>query len=246
MSRMWIVLLLLSVNAFAQTKAPSAKASRAVAPKAVAAPKAAAPQATSDESKETPKESGDVSTSGATAPKLMDGVELEAVETYINPTQNQLGLGIGIYPFDAYYYGLSVNAGYTYHQSRTLAWEVIHAQYFFSFQKDLTTELADRFSVDPTVIPKLNYIVSTDVQYVFAYGKMAMMEEYIRYFRASAMGGVGAIKTSDQTRFGVLLGVKFETFTRDSFSWTFEVRDTLAVPGFNNFMTFIVGTGISF
>lgn len=177
----------------------------------------------------------------------MDGVELEAVETYINPTQNQLGLGIGLYPFDAYFYGLSLNAGYTYHSTRTFAWEVLNAQYFITFQKDLTTELADRYSVDPKTIDTLNYIFSSDVQYTFAYGKMAMMEEYIRYFRCSAMAGLGAIKTSQRNpMISTLLGLKLEAFTRDAFSWTFEVRDSLSIPGLNNYMTFTLGTGISF
>jgi outer membrane beta-barrel protein len=224
MSRLWILCLLLSVNAFAQ----NAKTAPSPVPPAEI------------------KESGEISTTGSNVPKLMDGVELEAVETYINPTQNQLGLGIGIYPFDAYFYGLSINAGYTYHSSRTFAWEVLHAQYFLPFQKDLTTELADIHHVAPQSIPKLNFIISTDIQYVFAYGKMAMFEEFIRYFRISSISGLGAVKMTDETNAAAILGVKFETFTRDSFSWTFEIRDQLTIPGFNNYMTFILGTGISF
>lgn len=193
-------------------------------------------------------EPDDLGPTGATVPKLMDGVQLEAVETYINPAQNQLGLGIGIYPFDPYFYGLSINAGYTHHWSRNLAWEVIHAQYFFPFQKDLATELADRYQVAPQSIPKINFIISTDIQYAIAYGKMAMMEEHIRYFRISALGGVGGVKTSGETKFALamLLGAKFETFTRDNFSWTFEIRDQLTIPGLDNYLTFILGTGISF
>src|SRR5271154_3424536 len=55
---------------------------------------------------------------GITQPKLLDGVTMEAVETYANPRSSEISLGIGVYPFDSYYYGMSINAGYTYHFSR--------------------------------------------------------------------------------------------------------------------------------
>ncbi|MBC7397398.1 MAG: hypothetical protein H7333_08140 [Bdellovibrionales bacterium] len=178
-------------------------------------------------------------------PKRMDGVTLEAVETYVNPKTNEISLGIGVYPFDAYYYGLSVNAGYTYHIDRNFAWEVLNVQYYASFQKPLTTELANIYSVNPKSITSLNYVFSSDIQYIFAYGKFTVLEEQIRYFRASAIGGLAAIKTSSNNTFAGLFGVKFQVFTRESFSWNVEFRDNLAING-NNYLTFILGTGLSF
>lgn len=181
--------------------------------------------------------------------KPMDGVTMEAVETYINPKTSELDLGLGIYPFDAYYYGLSINGGYTWHPSRNFAWEIVHAQYFFSFQKNLTTELADRYSVDPETISTVSYIVTSDIQYVFAYGKFALMEDLVRYFRSSMLfgGGVVALKDNGATTTSVaaVFGLKFEAFTRDNFSWTVEARDNVAFTG-NNYLTFILGTGLSF
>ena len=180
-----------------------------------------------------------------TRPKRMDGVSLEAVETYVNPKTNEISLGIGVYPFDAYYYGLSVNAGYTYHVDRNLAWEVLNVQYYASFQKSLTTELADRYAVNPKLIPSLNYVFSSDIQYIFAYGKFTVLEEQIRYFRASALGGLGAVKTTANTALALIGGVKFQVFTRESFSWNVEIRDNLALNA-NNYLSFILGTGLSF
>jgi hypothetical protein len=52
-------------------------------------------------------------TGDMTKAKPLDGVNLEAVETYAEPRSNEINLGVGIYPFDAYYYGLSLNAGFT-------------------------------------------------------------------------------------------------------------------------------------
>src|SRR4051812_25283155 len=39
-------------------------------------------------------------------PKPLDGVVIEAVETYPNPLDHELGLGVGLYPFNAYYSGI--------------------------------------------------------------------------------------------------------------------------------------------
>jgi outer membrane beta-barrel protein len=185
-------------------------------------------------------------TISSSTPKLIDGVQMEAVENYINPRSSEINLGIGVYPFDAYYYGLSINGGYTYHMSRNFAWEILNAQYFFSFQKTLTTELADRYKVDPTTITTLNYILTSDVQYVFAYGKFALLEDLIRYFRASVLLGGGIVKTSANNSVAGTTGLKFEVFTKESFSWTFEARDAVAFSGMNNYLTFILGTGLSF
>jgi hypothetical protein len=188
----------------------------------------------------SPTPSGDL-----TKAKPLDGVNLEAVETYAEPRTNEIELGVGIYPFDAYYYGLSLNAGFTMHFSRNFAWEIIHAQYFFGFQKNLTTELADVYSVNPTTIPELNYIVSTNGEYSFSYGKSVLFEDFIRYFRDSVLYGLGAVKTTDTTSFAVNVGLKVEMFTTENFSWQFEARDSLAFSG-NNYLTFILGTGLSF
>jgi outer membrane beta-barrel protein len=182
----------------------------------------------------------------AVTPKKMDGVILQAVETYLNPKFNEISFGIGVYPFDAYYYGLSINGGYTTHFSRNFAWEVLNAQYFFSFQKTLTTELADQYAVTPQSIPTLSYIISSDVQYTFAYGKFTMLEDYIRYFRASAIGGLGMVKTTPTSSVAAVFGTKFQVFTRESFSWNLEVRDNFAISTTSNYLTFVFGTGLSF
>jgi hypothetical protein len=181
-----------------------------------------------------------------TKPKPLDGVNLEAVETYAEPRTNEIGLGVGIYPFDAYYYGLSINAGYTYHINRNFAWEVVNAQYFFSFEKNLTTELADLYSVNPTTISSLSYIISTNAVYSFSYGKSVLFEDFIRYWRSSVLFGMGVAETTGQNSIAGSLGLKFEMFTGENFSWKFEARDSLAFSGLNNYLTFVFGTGLSF
>ncbi len=88
-------------------------------------------------------------TSQTFEPKPLDGVMIEAIETYPNPQDHELGLGLGIYPFNPYYTGFLINGNYQYNFSRILGWEVIGVHYAYTIQNDLTTELADKYNVNP-------------------------------------------------------------------------------------------------
>jgi outer membrane beta-barrel protein len=178
--------------------------------------------------------------------KPLDGVSIEAVETYQNPKAHQLSLGIGIYPFDAYYTGLNLRAGYTQHLSQSFAWQIFEAAYFFPFQTSLTTQLASNFGVSPKQIETLNYIISTNAMYFFTYGKFIFLKDTIRYFRSSGLLGAGVLGTNMQTNFAANVGFAMEVFMSDSFSWKFSVRDSMTVPSFNQFVVFSLESGFSF
>lgn len=183
------------------------------------------------------------------APKRMDGINLEPVETYVEPKLSEFSLGLGVYPFDPYFYGLSLNIGYTKTLSHNLVWEVVNAQYYVSIQKDVTNDLASGNAtvtpISPSSVPRLQYIIASDFQYIFLYGKFTSFEKDIRYFRLSALAGLGMVKTSPVYSAATVFGLKFQTFTRDSFSWNVEMRDNLAFTTTSNFMTFIFGASFS-
>ena len=178
--------------------------------------------------------------------KPLDGVTIEAVEDYLTPKTSQLDFAMGVFPFNSYYLGLSLNAGYVYNFSPNFSWEVVHAAYVFDYQKGLTTELADKYSVQPQTIETLTYIISTNILYVFSYGKFVLLKDYIRYFRTSALFGLGLVGKSLSTGFGVDLGVKIEVFTSETFAWKLEVRNTTVVNNFDNNTSFTLGPSIQF
>ena len=74
------------------------------------------------------------------------------METFPSLKPHEISLGVGFFPFNAYYYGISIGAGYTYHMNDTVAWEIIHVDQYFSVDKGLTSELADKYQVNPTTI----------------------------------------------------------------------------------------------
>lgn len=180
------------------------------------------------------------------AASRIDGVPVEAVETFPNPKAHELSLGAGIYPFNPYYTGLTIGAGYTYHFSNTFGWEVIHGDQYFSVEKGLTAELADKYQVNPQSIEAVRYTFSSDMVYVFANGKLAFLKDYIRYFRSALLLGPGLVNTTERSEVAANFGAFFEFFTGDTFAWKCEVRDSLPIGGIDNVLTVSLGTGIRF
>ena len=180
-------------------------------------------------------------------PKPLDGVTIEAVESYPNPRSNEMGLGIGLYPFNPYYTAVLINANYLFNLSRLMQWEIVNASYAYTFDKGLTTELADRFNVNPKVIDRMQMMISSNVLFSHSNGKFVYRGEHIRYFRSSALVGLGLVSTSQRNNIVGNFGVRFEVFTGEAFSWRFDIRDSLApTDGFTQYVTFILGSSFSF
>jgi len=183
---------------------------------------------------------------GLYEPKPLDGVVIEAVEDYPNPLGNKLGLGVGLYPFNGYYTGLIFNGLYQHNFSHVFSWEMVNANYAFSFDKGLTTELADRFSVNPKKIDRLKFLISSNVFFTFMNGKLIFLNDFIRYFRGSFGLGVGFVQTSLKNSISGNFGFRFETFLSQSFAWHLDVRDHLTIGGYDHYVTFVMGAGLAF
>jgi outer membrane beta-barrel protein len=157
-----------------------------------------------------------------------------------------VNLGIQDCPFNAYYHGFGINSGYTYHFNNTHAWELINATYFFTFDKSLTTQLAQNFNVNPDRINRIEYQVMTNGVFDLTKGKFVLLKDYIRYFSSSLVYGLGAIKTKSDTSFAANFGFKFAVLMSNSFLWSFELRDALAFSGFTNYVTLGLVGGYTF
>ena len=182
----------------------------------------------------------------ATGPGRLDGVRIKAVERYVQNDSSEFTLGSGVYPLNAYYGGFDVNAGYSFFFNRQFGWEVLRAHYVFTSEKDLTSELADEYGVNPEEIERLRFIFSTSGVFVFAYGKLLLADSYINYFRGLFNLGMAQINTSERSATAIVLGGKFDFFVTDKFSWYLEAREHRQFVGANDHLTFGLGTGIFF
>lgn len=177
----------------------------------------------------------------------LDGVFIEAVETYPNQKSNHFGLGLGLYPFNAYYSGITLNTSFQFQLSRAFSWEILNASLAYTFDKGLTTELADRFAVNPEVIERMQFMVSSNILYNHSNGKFVFLDDSIHYFRSSVITGLGLVKTSQTSSLVVNLGARLEVFTRPSFAWYFDIRDSVAASSkLTQYITFTIGSILSF
>jgi outer membrane beta-barrel protein len=204
---------------------------------------AAAPQGRAET---TASNSDDETLAELYQPRTLDGVTVEAVETYLSPKDNEFNLGAGFYPFNSYYNGMSVNAGYTYNINRAFAWEIVNASYIYTFDKGLTAELADKHGVEPRSIERLRFSFSSNIGITHSNGKLIFASEHVRYFRSSVLIGGGMLNTSQRSMAAANIGLRFEVFTGQNFAWKLDVRNSIAIPDFEQFVSFSLGTGFSF
>lgn len=177
----------------------------------------------------------------------LDGVKVESLETYLNPKNTQLDLGLGVWPLNPYYNGFSVEGGYSRYFSKTYSWEVLHGSYIYTVDSDLTSQLAQSFAKNPVQIERLRMVVSSNLQMVMAYGKFIFNSEYIRYFRSSLLAGPAYVDTNLNGTFGVNIGWRFDVISSGNFSWRLDIRDLYAFSiANNNNLTFALGTAYGF
>jgi outer membrane beta-barrel protein len=176
----------------------------------------------------------------------LDGVTIEALETYRNPKNSQLTFDVSMLPFNAYYTGFGINAAYIYVINKTWAAEMTGA-YIYSVEKGLTSELAQNYAVNPESIERIQTTVAGNAIYYHSYGKFILLKEYIRYFRSGFLLGAGYVITNTTGYVAGSLGWKFEVYVNDVFSWKFEIRDLItAQKGVTNNVAFSLGTAYSF
>ncbi len=188
----------------------------------------------------------ELSIAATNPPETLDGVEVDAVETYKNPRNLEVSVGAGLYPLDPYHLSFSLNGGFTYYFNSTWAWEVLSGSYAFSVRKSLTSQLADSFGVNPQVIEKLEYAAATSIVLVPRYGKAVLFRSFLQHFRTSFILGGGIVKTTQQSLPAISVGARTDIYISDAFSWRLELRDLIALRGGKNFLAFGLGTTISF
>ena len=176
----------------------------------------------------------------------MDGVNIEALETYLNPKRQQIDFGLAVLPIDPYYNGFGIDFAYNRYFGRTFSWQLVDVDYIYTVNKDLRSQLAEEHNVNPTTIERLTFIASSNLQYVHAYGKFVFLKEHIRYFRSSFVVGPAYAVSNKRSTVGLNIGWRFETFVNEDFSWILQFRDIYAPSNIDNNLAFVLGTAYGF
>jgi hypothetical protein len=168
------------------------------------------------------------------------------VETYQNPKRNQIDFGLSVLPLNPYFNAFGIDLAYTYYFNKTYSWQVLDMDYFYTVNTGLTSQLAENYAVNPQTIERLSFMVSSNIQYVLAYGKFIFAKQYIRYFRSALLFGPTFASSNKEASVGGNLGLRFEVFVNDDFSWVAQLRDIYVPSNIGNNLAFILSTAYGF
>lgn len=118
----------------------------------------------------------------------------------------------GVLPMDAFYTGLSIGGSYTLHLTELVAWEAISVHYSNNVGKGLDDELLERWSVEDTDQPEIQYTLGSHVLFTPLYGKLAFFNRSIVTISTYLAVGGGAIHYRDEgfrPHFSVGPGIRF-------------------------------------
>jgi outer membrane beta-barrel protein len=161
-----------------------------------------------------------------------------AIQRKSSVLKHEIHGAVGVLPMDAFYKGVAVGGGYTYHFSHHFAWEV--AQFLTSFNIDtgLKDELQTAFAVEPTSFREVSFIANSNVVFTPLYGKMSLMNRtvvrmecyltagpgiarYTLYERAGASG----YQEQDKYYFSANYGIGLRFFVSRQFAVRLDIRD---------------------
>lgn len=143
---------------------------------------------------------------------------------------HELTLGLGVLPLDAFYKGLSVQLGYTYHFNDSFAWQVARGLYSYNLNTGLRNQLERDFAVLPTQFPEVQYMVGSDLVWTPLYGKGAILNRKVAWFEGFVVLGASALRISEVGfRPAVNVGVGARLFTTKYVSFRFDATNNFVV-----------------
>ncbi|GAA3916339.1 outer membrane beta-barrel domain-containing protein [Litoribacillus peritrichatus] len=158
---------------------------------------------------------------------------VSVIQERLYDRSHELGFNLGYIP-DDFYENFPIGGSYTYHFDEHFAWEVVRAQYAFSGEKDIKTQLEDDFQVEPEEFDELNYTLHTSFMIKPTYGKDSFFNKGIINHETYLTAGVGIVGYStntaedgsdDQTALSLAFGLGRKYFLNESFNLSLEVRD---------------------
>ena len=153
-----------------------------------------------------------------------------AVQSRLFRLGGELTVAAGFLPMNAFNKGLTVGGSFTYHMSNSWAWEIIRGAYVYKqLDTGLKSELLDNFSVKPTEIAAVDYILSSNLVLKPFYGKLAVFNRRLIHLEVSVPFGVAMahfIKPGAYL-FGPDAGLIFRVFASRHISFCLDARDHL-------------------
>jgi len=172
----------------------------------------------------------------AQAEALENPGTVSAVQERLYRMNNELTLGVGVLPADAFYKGVLGTVGFTHHFSDSFAWQIGRGSYSYNLKTSLREQLERDFEVSPTNTAfeeQVQWMVGSDAVWSPVYGKMAISNRSVVHFTGFLLGGATVVKLqrADGFRPALNLGVGVRVFTSRNVSFRFDVTNNVVFVG---------------
>ncbi len=138
---------------------------------------------------------------------------------------HEFSVSLGVLPLDSLYKGVTLGVGYSYHFNAVLGWQLAHFRYSFNTNTGTVRELADKFNVNTTKTPQVNYLLDSNVLFKVLSGKMVLGQNRLAGAEITAIiGPAVAVLSTQDVSFGFDVGLAFRAFLSRHFSASLEVR----------------------
>lgn len=163
---------------------------------------------------------------------------VSAVQDRLFRMNQELTLGVGVLPIDAFYKGLSAQVGYTFHFSDSFAWQVGRALYSYDVNTGLEDQLERDFHVKPTTHEQVQWMVGSDLVWSPWYGKTSFLNKSVSHFDAFVSIGGSVIKFTggdtssanlNQFKPAVNLAVGARLFATRRVSYRLDLADNVVI-----------------
>ncbi|HZN92305.1 MAG TPA: outer membrane beta-barrel domain-containing protein [Myxococcales bacterium] len=166
----------------------------------------------------------------AQAEELENPGRVAAVQERVYRMNQELSLGIGTLPLDAFYKGFGPQVTYTFHFSDTFAWQIGRGMYSYPATTSLRQQLERDFGVLPTAFEVVQWMAGSDLVWSPIYGKTSFLNQQVLHFEAYASIGGTLIKTNSQFRPALDLGVGVRVFSSKFVSYRLDVTNNVCIP----------------
>jgi len=154
-----------------------------------------------------------------------DTGQLAAVQHRKYREAHELQIAFVGLPLDAFYKGIGLEGGYTWHFSDRWAWEVIHGGYVYDMDTGLKTELQQQFNVAPTSFEIAKYYVNSDIVLKPLYMKASFFNHAVVHGELFILAGGGFFQMSSAIHPAANLGLGVRFYLSPRVSIRVDGRD---------------------
>jgi len=176
-----------------------------------------------------------------------DSGQLAAVQHRKFREAHELQIAFASLPLDAFYKTVGLEAGYTWHFSDRLAWEVIHGGYAYELDTGLKQQLQTDFGVQPTAFEIAKYYVNSDIVWKPLYMKASFINRSVVHGEIFFLGSGGFFDMSSGIHPSVNGGLGLRFYLSPHVSVRIDGRDNAVfIKGVKQVLAFSGGLSFDF